>query len=78
MIDKIDLNLQITTIINDLPFWGLTVGILVFIYFSWLIIRQIFLALKNARFIEDTPTSKIRSAPQGYTNRKTLGHFCIG
>lgn len=47
---------------NDEVFFGLIISII----FTFILLSLLFYYLKRARLIEDTPTSRIRSAAQGY------------
>ena len=58
-----DLSYSITT---QIPWWAFWATIVMFTYFSSMLLKQIFFAIKSARYIRDTPTSLIRSASQGY------------
>ena len=62
-------------IVTYAPHVGLIIGFCIFLYFAWMLLRQYLICLKNARMIEDTPTSKIRSAPQGYVELEGNAQF---
>lgn len=51
---------------HDMKLWVLAIGLLLLLFFAFILFKSVMHSIKKARFIEDTPTSKIRSAPQGY------------